>query len=766
MLLSALLPFHREKPEVSSNLPQDWPAAGPIDLAVHDCPHASSTLEWWYLNCHLTTVEGREVSVFAAFFRQVAGVDPMTGEAVYAHSVSFAFSEPREARYTSKVAVDAMAPALGLAKLARSESLRDAPSTRPLRDLLERGKVPLPTRMFETEAEVDLRSLDLRFGGDCLTRLPSGAYRLRLFDETSENACTLVFEPEKAPIRFAEDGVVHGVADEKMFYYYIPRCRVQGEVTLGGKTESVAAGSGWYDHEFGFSPKLAEKEVEPSSREDEATSWRWVSLQLEGGVDVSVFIITRGKKLLDNWAVVSAADGGRRVFKGARLTPLQTWRSTRSFVEYPVVWRLEVPGAGLDLHIRAAFPDQEVLTIISDPGFWEGRVDAQGHLDGAPTAGKGWVECKGFRFANIESFFGAVSKEVRVRLEELLPLEPRPTQVASWLVRSDCPSRELRAALAGIAPSLLSDALAKPIRDITDRGGKAWRSYAALACIDVVGGDSRKFLHWLAIPELLHVGSLIVDDVEDRSTIRRGGPTCHVLHGEPRAINAGTAAYFLSEPPVHADDVPAESKLAIYRFYFDALRAGHAGQALDLADVRALVEAAVQSGQMQALEQHVLAVHRLKTAIPAGMLARIGGVLGGGSPEQVEGLGAFFEALGLAFQITDDVLNLRGFEHDLKQRGEDVRHGKLTLPVLRGLSRMTTPVRQWLWSVLEAKPEDPAVVAQVIELLEGVGALDHCTAQARELVETAWQRLDPLLDESQFKLIFRSFADFVVGRQY
>ena len=93
--------------------------------------------------------------------------------------------------------------------------------------------------------------------------------------------------------------------------------------------------------------------------------------------------------------------------------------------------------------------------------------------------------------------------------------------------------------------------LITPIREIADRGGKSWRSYAALACCDVVGGDSRKFAQWLAMPELMHVGSLIVDDVQDKSTVRRGGPRCHVMHGEPIAINAGTAAYFMTQHLLH-----------------------------------------------------------------------------------------------------------------------------------------------------------------------------------------------------------------------
>ena len=87
----------------------------------------------------------------------------------------------------------------------------------------------------------------------------------------------------------------------------------------------------------------------------------------------------------------------------------------------------------------------------------------------------------------------------------------------------------------------------KPIREITDRGGKGWRSYAAITCCDIVGGDSRKFVEWLAMPELMHVGSLIVDDVEDKSVVRRGGPTAHMLYGEAQAINSGTAAYFIAQ---------------------------------------------------------------------------------------------------------------------------------------------------------------------------------------------------------------------------
>jgi geranylgeranyl pyrophosphate synthase len=262
------------------------------------------------------------------------------------------------------------------------------------------------------------------------------------------------------------------------------------------------------------------------------------------------------------------------------------------------------------------------------------------------------------------------------------------------------------------------------------------------------------------------VGSLIVDDVEDESTLRRGGAACHVLHGIPRAINAGTAAYFLAEPPIDRDDLPADKKLRIYRLYFDALRAGHAGQALDLDDVSELADHAAFTGETRELERHVMAVHKLKTAVPAGMFARAGALLGGGSDVEVEALGAFFEAVGLAFQIIDDVLNVRGFERNLKQRGEDIAQGKLTLPVVKALAHLPTDRRSWLWRTLAARPSDPVLIEEVIRVLEGCGALDECTALARELVEQAWAQLDPVLIDSQYKLMFRAFSWYVLERHY
>jgi geranylgeranyl pyrophosphate synthase len=269
------------------------------------------------------------------------------------------------------------------------------------------------------------------------------------------------------------------------------------------------------------------------------------------------------------------------------------------------------------------------------------------------------------------------------------------------------------------------------------------------------------------MPELLHVGSLIVDDVQDRSTIRRGGPACHLIYGEALAVNSGTAAYFLTHRLLKGNEVSSAVKLRLYDLYFEALRAGHAGQALDLAGAGALMGQVVETGDGTTLERRVLATHRLKTAAPAGVLARMGALVGGGSEAQIEAVGRFFEALGLAFQLIDDVLNLRGFRGELKAPAEDVANGTITLPIAKAMSRLPLDTRRWLADVLAAKPQnDPALVAEVVGVLERCGALDACCVDARNLVEDAWLRAEPLLADSMPKIMLRAFGWYVLERHY
>jgi geranylgeranyl pyrophosphate synthase len=240
-----------------------------------------------------------------------------------------------------------------------------------------------------------------------------------------------------------------------------------------------------------------------------------------------------------------------------------------------------------------------------------------------------------------------------------------------------------------------------------------------------------------------------------------------VVFGEPLAINAGTAAYFMGEQLLRRALVDPMDRLRLYDLYFEALRAGHAGQAIDLGGLDSAIPEAIEKGAAAKLEPRVLAIHRLKTAVPASALSRMGAVAGGGSKPQIEAVGAFFEAVGVAFQIIDDVLNLRGFKGNLKSRGEDISHGKVTMPVAKALAKLATRAeRADLWTAIAAKPTDPVEIGRIIEQLEACGAVEACVTQATALVEEAWGRLDPLVEDSLAKVMLRGFGWFVLERHY
>lgn len=305
-----------------------------------------------------------------------------------------------------------------------------------------------------------------------------------------------------------------------------------------------------------------------------------------------------------------------------------------------------------------------------------------------------------------------------------------------------------------------------PLRLIAERGGKAWRAALSLTVCEALGGDASALEPWTGVIELLHVGSLIVDDVQDQSELRRGGQSCHRAFDEARALNAGSSAYFLLDEMVEALQVSAETKLAMYRLFFQTLRAAHAGQGVDLGGLAQTARAALDTGDRSGLVRTVLDIHRLKTGYPVVLCAQLGALTADATPASRDAVGQYAMALGTAFQIGDDLLSLRGFEGGLKTSGEDLLAGKITAPVALTLAALPVPEARAFLERLLAPTKMAAELAALQRQIEDVGAPDACLSLATELLAAGWATLAPHLQPGPARDALKDYGPLFLHRQF
>ena len=738
------------------NPPQCWPDAAPVDLALHDAPHDAAGFEQWHVNCHVRDAGGAELSLFGTFLR-LAFADLADGQRRFAHAVAWAVFDPATGRYHPSSQVDRLVPAY----LRRLLFVAGGPRSRIERavaEVIERGQIPSPDRLMETAPVVSPDGLHLDFEGCDLTGR-DGGYDVNLRNR-SDVSCSLRLHPQGPAAVHRPDGLGTVGEDASELHSFVPGCDVSGRVDLpDGRTFHIAEGSGWYEHRFGPFPAGS-----VDLRSEVRTS---ANITLTDGRVISAYEVGVPSHGCagDGDVVVVEADGTTRSSTRVAFGPKEVWHSSRTFREYPTSYDLVAEDLELHLQLVACAPDQELLTALAPPSFWAGRCAVQGTIGGTAVRGQAFVvRHGGGAVDDVDALLRRVGAIVLAEVDEVLPR--RPTRQALHHLVGTASSRRLR----GIDSALLGAAISEPIRFIVDRGGKAWRSYLLLACCEAVGGDSRVFRKMLAVPEIVHAGSLIIDDIEDESITRRGGPACHVEFGQALALNAGNAAYFIapeilmSFEPVRRR--PDDTRLKLYELYFRAMREAHAGQAMDLEGVHDLMPAAVSTGDVRRLEERILTCYRLKTGVPAACFAAMGAVLGGGNDRQITAIVDYMEAAGVAFQIVDDVLNLTGFDGGQKTTGEDIFNGTVTLPLAKALEVLDRHDREELWSLYQAAGDDHSLAPTVISALADCGSLRASDAMAHELMEKSWTDLEQELEPSHATVMLRAFSWFVLERRH
>lgn len=303
--------------------------------------------------------------------------------------------------------------------------------------------------------------------------------------------------------------------------------------------------------------------------------------------------------------------------------------------------------------------------------------------------------------------------------------------------------------------------LAEPIWDFLDRGGKRWRPALFLLFTEALGGDVEKVKEFTVTLEMLHNGSIMVDDLEDNSDLRRGKPCTHKAFGEDVAINAGNFMYFLAFYPLMKakEKFKPETLLRAWEASLEEITRVHYGQGTDIAWHKGLADADSAS------ESEYMQMCAYKTGVLARLAARLAVILIDGSEELEKKLGRFSESIGIAFQIQDDILNIAPSEGWGKETGDDINEGKRTLLVIHTLKKADGNDRKRLIEILNMHTKDEALIKEAIEIMKKNGAVEYAKEFARKMVREAWEAAEPLIPENEAKQKLRDFADFMVERE-
>jgi len=297
------------------------------------------------------------------------------------------------------------------------------------------------------------------------------------------------------------------------------------------------------------------------------------------------------------------------------------------------------------------------------------------------------------------------------------------------------------------------------IWEFLDRGGKRWRPALMISACKACGGSEKKALHFAPFVELIHEGTLLVDDVEDNADVRRGKPAMHKIYGIDAAVNNGNAMYFIPLAILYKNinKLSKEQLLQIYNLYAEEMLRLSVGQAMDIHWHK--------GAKMKISEKAYLQMCAYKTGVLARMAAKLGAILANANKKQIEALGKFGECLGVAFQIQDDILNIAPKSKKWgKEIGEDISEGKRTLLVIKALQSLPKKEAKELLAILNSHTKDKRKIRKAIALIKKSGAIEYARNKAKRIVKNAWFELERLLPESEGKEELRAFASFAVER--
>ncbi|MCU9848576.1 polyprenyl synthetase family protein [Defluviimonas sp. WL0024] len=284
---------------------------------------------------------------------------------------------------------------------------------------------------------------------------------------------------------------------------------------------------------------------------------------------------------------------------------------------------------------------------------------------------------------------------------------------------------------------------------LVEAGGKRLRPMLTLAAARLCGYEGDHHIRLAATVEFIHTATLLHDDVVDESAQRRGRPTANLLWDNKSSVLVGDYLFSRS-----FQLMVETGSLRVLDILSNASATIAEGEVLQLSAAQ----------DLRTDEAIYMKVIRGKTAALFSAATEVGGVIAGAPEEQVRALFTYGDALGIAFQIVDDLLDYGGSTATIgKNVGDDFRERKLTLPVIKAVAKATPEEREFWKRVIEKGDQREGDLDRAMALLASHGAMEETRAEALGWAQTAKAALAVLPDHA-LRSMLADLADYVVAR--
>jgi octaprenyl-diphosphate synthase len=284
---------------------------------------------------------------------------------------------------------------------------------------------------------------------------------------------------------------------------------------------------------------------------------------------------------------------------------------------------------------------------------------------------------------------------------------------------------------------------------LVEAGGKRLRPLLTLAAANLCGYDGPYHVHLAATVEFIHTATLLHDDVVDESSQRRGRPTANLLWDNQSSVLVGD--YLFSR----AFQLMVETgSLRVLDILANASATIAEGEVLQL----------TAANNLATDEEIYLQIVRGKTAALFAAATEVGGVIAGAPQAHVDALRDYGDALGVCFQIVDDLLDYDGAAEAMgKNVGDDFREGKLTMPVIKAVARADADERAFWSRTMEKRKIGDGDLEQALGLLAKYDTIAATRAEAQLWAGKARDALE-VLPDSEMRSVLGDLLDYVMSR--